>query len=125
MAQTHIDSVIFKNSNGDKATDARLHTLVFDNKDSTWRALKRLGLFWLLALVSVPIIGAHWILVPGFFIGGPIAAVMIYKTKTAVEKASGVCPQCGESIEVKMEPKDELPKWTYCPACNQSLHITR
>ena len=27
MAQTHIDSVIFKNSNGDKATDARLHTL--------------------------------------------------------------------------------------------------
>jgi len=125
MSQTKTESILFKNNNGDKSTQANLHTIVFDNKDSTWRAFKRLGLFWLLALASVPIIGAHWILVPGFFIGGPIAAVMVYKTKEAVEKATGVCPECGETIEVKMEPKDLLPQWTYCPKCNQSLHITR
>lgn len=125
MAQTKIEPILFKNSSGDKTNEAQLHITVFDNKDSTWRAAKRLGLFWLLALASVPLIGAHWILVPGFFIGGPIAAVMVYKIKEATEKAVGVCPQCGESIDVKMEPKDPLPKWTYCPACNQSLHITR
>ena len=124
MAQTKIDSVVFKNSSGDKSTEATLHTIVFDKKDSMWRALKRLGLFWLLAIASLPIIGAHWILVPGFLIAGPIAALMRYKTKEAVEKAAGVCPECHESIEVKMEPNDLLPKWTYCPLCNQSLHIT-
>jgi 4-hydroxybenzoate polyprenyltransferase len=125
MAQTKIDTIAFKNSNGDKSNEAKLYTLVFDNKDSTWRAAKRLGLFWLLALASVPLIGAHWILVPGFLLGGPIAAVMVYKTKEAAEKAAGTCPECGESIEIKLEPKDQLPKWTYCPLCNQSLHITR
>jgi len=31
----------------------------------------KLGLFWLLALGSLPIIFAHWVLVPGFFIAGP------------------------------------------------------
>lgn len=123
MAQTKIESVVFSNSRGDKSTDAQLHTILFDNRDSIIRALKRLGLFWLLALASLPIIGAHWVLVPGFFIAGPIAAIMAYNVKEMMEKSNGVCPECGESIDVKMEPKDELPKWTYCPKCNQSLHI--
>lgn len=125
MEQTNIEVVVFKNSNGDKSTDAQLHTTVFDSKARTLRALKRLGLFWLLALASLPIIGAHWILVPGFFIAGPVAAIMAYNTKEMLDKASGVCPECRESIEVKMEPKEELPKWTYCPKCNKSLHINR
>ena len=123
MAQTKFQPVVFKNSNGDKATDAKLHIKVFDNKDSTIRALKRLGLFWLLAVASLPIIGAHWILVPGFFIAGPIAAVMAYRVKEVVDKSSGECPECGESIEVKMDAKELLPKWTYCPKCSQSLYI--
>ena len=125
MEQTNIEMVVFKNSEGDKSADAQLHITVFDNKARSLRALKRLGLFWLLALASLPIIGAHWVLVPGFFILGPVAAIMAYNTKEMVEKTSGVCPECRESIEVKMEPKDELPKWTYCPVCNKPLHISR
>jgi uncharacterized protein with PIN domain len=123
MAQTKIEAVVFQNSTGDKTTDAQLHTKVFDNKESIIRALKRLGLFWLLALASLPIIGAHWVLVPGFFIAGPIAAIMAYNVREMLDKASGVCPECRESIEIKMEPKELLPKWTYCPQCNNSLHI--
>jgi hypothetical protein len=123
MAETKLESIVFQNSSGDKSTDAQLHTLVFDSKDSAIRALKRLGLFWLLALLSLPIIGAHWVLVPGFFIAGPIAAIMAYNVKEMVDKASGVCPECRETIEIKMEPKELLPKWTYCPRCNNSLHI--
>lgn len=125
MAQTKIESLVFKNSGGDKSTDALLHITVLDGADSAWRALKRLGLFWLLALVSLPIIGAHWVLVPGFFLAGPVAAVLVYRVKEIMDKATGVCPQCRESIEVKMEPKEALPKWTYCPKCNNSLHISR
>jgi len=125
MAQTKIEPVVFNNSSGDKSTDAQLHITVFDSKDTTMRALKRLGLFWLLALASLPIIGAHWVLVPGFFIAGPIAAVLAYKVKEVFDKSSGVCPECRESIEVKMEAKEVLPKWTYCPKCNQPLQISR
>jgi hypothetical protein len=125
MAHIKIEPVVFKNSSGDQATDAQLHITQFDNKDCTLRAFKRLGLFWLLALASIPIIFAHWVLVPGFFIAGPIAAVMAYKVKEVQDKASGVCPECRELIDVKMEPKELLPKWTYCPKCNQSLHICK
>lgn len=125
MAQTITEAVFFKNSSGDKATDATLHITEFDPKDSTQRALKRLGLFWLLALLSLPIIIAHWVLVPGFFIAGPIAAAMVYKQKQIMDKTTGVCPECNEAIEIKLEPKDQLPKWTYCPSCNKSLNIAR
>ncbi|WP_455210284.1 hypothetical protein [Kaarinaea lacus] len=125
MAQTKIEPLMFKNSSGDKSTEAQLHITVFDSKDSTMRALKRLGLFWLLALASLPIIGAHWVLVPGFFIAGPVAAFLAYKVKEVFDKSSGECPECRKSIEVKMEPKEDFPKWTYCPKCNQSLQISR
>lgn len=125
MAQSQIEAVVFKDHTGEKSTDASLHIKVFDNKDSLWRALRRLGLFWLLALASLPLIGAHWILVPGFLILGPIAAVMVYRTRQVLDKTSGVCPECREPIEIKMEPKEQLPKWTYCPQCNKSLQICR
>lgn len=124
MAQTKFEAVVFKNSSGDKSTDAQLHISVFDNKERTIRALKRLGLFWLLSIGSIPIIFAHWVLVPGFFIAGPVAAVFAYRVTEMLEKSSGTCPECREPIEVKMEPKELLPKWTYCPKCNTPVQIT-
>ena len=60
-----------------------------------------------------------------FNANGTVAAVLVYRVKEIMDKATGVCPQCRESIEVKMEPKEALPKWTYCPKCNNSLHISR
>lgn len=84
----------------------------------------RLGLFWLLSIGSLPIMIAHWVLVPGFFIAGPIMAVLTFKTKQVTDVAKGTCPSCEEAISVKMEAKDTLPKWTYCPSCNNPLHMT-
>jgi hypothetical protein len=123
MAQSIQKDIHFKNGSGEKVNDATLHVIEFDQSDSTKRALKRLGLFWLLAVLSVPIIFAHWVLVPAFFIAGPVMAVLAYKTKSVNDKASGVCPECAEHVEVKFEARDTLPKWTYCPSCNKSLTI--
>ena len=123
MPQTKTTAIYFRNNDGTKSTDATLHTIHYDQKDCLKRALQRLGLFWLLAVGSVFLIIVHWVLVPGFFIAGPIVAVMTYKTKQAAEKCTGPCPSCNEEISVKMEPKDTLPKWTYCPSCNNPLHI--
>ncbi|WP_455209430.1 hypothetical protein [Kaarinaea lacus] len=123
MPRTETQAVKFKSSNTESLTDAELAITLYDDKDRMQRALKRLGLFWLLSIGSIPIIFAHWILVPGFFIAGPIAAMMVYRMGQAFDHASGQCPSCNEHITVKLEAKDTLPKWTYCPSCNNSIQI--
>ena len=125
MAQLQTQAVCFKSSNNDASTTAELQITLFDDKDRLKRALMRLGLFWLLAIGSIPIIFAHWVLVPGFFIAGPIAAMMVYRIDQAFDHANGQCPNCEEQITIKLEPKDRLPKWTYCPSCNKSIQIER
>ena len=101
-----------------------INTTHFDQSDSLKRALMKLGLFWLLAIGSIPIIFAHWVLVPGFFIAGPVMAYRAYKVKSLPNNIQGECPVCEKEMDIKLEAKDELPKWTYCPHCNAPLHIT-
>ena len=113
----------FRTGDADVITDARLFSLEFNQSELTKRALTRLGLCWLASIGSIPIIFAHWVLVPGFFIAGPIMAMTAYKTKSVPDHADGPCPACSENISIKLEPKDSLPKWTYCPACNHSIQV--
>jgi len=101
-----------------------LNTRHFDQGDSLKRALMKLGLFWLLAVGSLPIIFAHWVLVPGFFIAGPFMAYRAYKVKSTPINIQGACPVCEKEVDIKLDAKDELPKWTYCPHCNAPLNIT-
>lgn len=110
---------------GDEGTaEATLYSLEFDQGELTKRALTRLGLCWLASIGSIPIIFAHWVLVPGFFIAGPIMAMTAYKMKTQPDHAEGECPVCKEKVSIKLEPKDKLPKWSYCPSCNKSIQLT-
>lgn len=125
MPRSESQAVIFKSSNSESSVNAELQMTYYDDKDRLKRALMRLGLFWLLAIGSIPIIFAHWVLVPGFFIAGPIAAMMVYRIVQAVDHASGQCPNCNEQIIIKLEPKDTLPKWAYCPSCNKSIQIDK
>jgi len=125
MSQTETTTIHFRNNDDSKSNEAILYTIHYNQRDCLKRAFMRLGLFWLLAFVSVFLIIAHWVLVPGFFIAGPIMAVVTYKTKQAAEKCTGQCPSCNEDISVKMDPKDTLPKWTYCPSCSKPLHIDK
>jgi hypothetical protein len=102
----------------------QMQTTWFDHNDCVKRALLKLALFWFLAVVSLPIIFAHWVLVPGFLIAGPFLAYHTYKTGHRRDHVDGECPVCKEKITIKLEAKDELPKWTYCPACKAPLQIT-
>ena len=115
---------MFRGNNGESSTEAVLYSLEFDQAELTKRALTRLGLCWLASLGSLPIIFAHWVLVPGFFIAGPVMAMTAYKMKTIPDHVDGSCPSCNENITFSLEPKDRLPKWTYCPSCNKSIQIT-
>jgi hypothetical protein len=100
-----------------------LNVTLYAPNDRTVRALKTLGLFWALAAVSVPIIIAHWVLVPGFLIAGPVMALRRYRMMRSVDGVEGACPTCRADIKVALEPNDVLPKWTYCPACNGPIQL--
>ncbi|MBI5185008.1 MAG: hypothetical protein HZA01_04690 [Nitrospinae bacterium] len=95
----------------------------YDKNERMRRALKTLGFFWALAVASVPVVIAHFVLVPGFLIAGPFLAFRKFKAETALEKALGACPACDKEISFALEPADVLPKWTYCPRCNASLQL--
>ena len=105
------------------STEGLLRIKHFDQTDCIKRALSRLGLCWLLSIGSIPIIIVHWVLVPGFFIAGPIMAVLTYRTKQINDHTSGECPVCKNAFTIKFEAKENLPKWTYCPNCNDPLHF--
>jgi len=100
-----------------------LHLQVFDSRDRMRRAVLAWLVCWGLALASVPIIFAHWVLVPGFFIAGPVAAYRYYHITSVPKKITGICPSCGQALELGLETSDQLPMWRYCSACNDSLHV--
>lgn len=102
---------------------AELHVQVFDIRERRKRAIKSLLICWALALASLPIIIAHFVLVPGFLLAGPYFAYRSYHTLSLPKKIAGICPSCGQHMEVELEPSDKLPMWRYCSACNASLHI--
>lgn len=123
MSSSEITPVRLSDGDGN-AGDGKLYTTVYGSGERMQRALLRLAVFWGLAGVTVFIPLAHFVLVPGFAIAGPVVAVMTYRMEQARDRAEGRCPACGEEISIKLEAKDEIPKWTYCPACNVALQIS-
>jgi hypothetical protein len=102
-----------------------LNITVYNKNDRVKRALAILGLFWLLAALSIPIVIVHWLLVPGFLIAGPIMAYRRYLSTATTENAAGQCPHCKQDVMIELDSTDTLPKWTYCPACNKPIQLVK
>jgi len=122
MAEIRTQSVTLKHEAAGLGA-GELHLQVFDKRDRMRRAVLAWLTCWGLALASLPIIFAHWVLVPGFFIAGPFAAYRYYHITGVPKKITGICPSCRQSMELGMEASDKLPMWRYCPQCNNSLYI--
>ena len=100
-----------------------LHLTAFTQRDRTIRAVKAWLGFWLLAVLSIPIIVAHWILIPAFLIAGPVVAFRRLKTEANTESATGTCPVHHGEITIELEAGDRPPIWKPCPECNAPLHL--
>ena len=61
----------------------------------TQRALKALAICWGLALATILIPIAHFVLVPGFFIAGIVLGLRKLNEPATVTEVGGVCPRCG------------------------------
>lgn len=124
MPQIEHSEVYLQGNDGDRQAGS-LQTTRYDQGDRLKRALQRLAFFWLLAGITLFIPIAHFVLVPGFLIAGPVVAYLTYQTEAVRNHTSGTCPACGKEITLAMDAKDTLPKWTYCPDCNAPLQICK
>ena len=108
---------------GDNTGEGVLHLQAFDSRERKIRAAKSWALMWLFALLSLPIIIAHFVLVPGFLIAGPVLAVRRYRVTEVPDHVSGHCPAGKEEFTLELESSDRLPMWSHCPVCKASLQL--
>lgn len=108
---------------GEASGEGILHIRAYDAKERKMRAAKIWALMWLFAILSLPIIIAHFVLVPGFLIAGPVMAARRYRVEEEPDHISGQCPAGKEDFTLPLETSDHLPMWRYCPICNASLQV--
>ncbi len=109
---------------GDAASDGTLHVSVLTQHERTVRAAKIWGLCWVLAFVTLFIPIAHFVLVPGFLIAGPVMGYLRYRMAAVPQRVTGICPtNHEEEISIPVEATVKLPWWTYCPKCNASVQV--
>lgn len=123
MSVKDTQQVAIKGNESEQVRLGQLHSLQYSSGERMGRAVKVLLICLVLALITAFIPIAHFFLVPLFLIAGPVMAVMKYKQDSALEKAEGECPECGERVDIELEPTDKLPKRTYCPSCNKPLQL--
>lgn len=122
MSSTETTPILLQDNEG-KQGEGRLFTTHFDSAERGRRALLWLVGFWAAAGVSVLIPLAHFVLVPGFFLAGPVMAWRVWRVDTVADHAEGRCPMCTAEVTLPLEADDSLPKWTYCPKCKASLQL--
>ncbi len=88
------------------------------------RAAKRWGFLWALAVVSVLIPVAHFVLVPGFLVAGPISAVARYRQKSGVIRGEGPCPNCGARLTIEARA-DSWPFYESCQTCSERVWVEK
>ncbi len=115
--------VIEIQDDNNNTADGTLYFTAYNPADRTTRAITALVVCWVIAAVTVFIPIAHFVLVPAFFIAGPIVAFSRFRQQDSKEKVEGTCPRHNGPITVPMENTDTLPKWTYCPECDGAIQF--
>jgi hypothetical protein len=95
---------------------------VRSERERMLRAAKAWGIGWGIAAVTAFIPIAHFILVPTFFLIGPILGFTVYAQERCVVRGTGKCPQCQSDLVIATGSyKDEL--YGHCPTCRAYVHI--
>lgn len=123
MAEEVNRNIQFKSQKNNSTRPAEMHLLAFSLQEQKVRAIKALLLFWAIATVCVLIPIAHFILVPGFLIGGIIAAKRRWNKSEEGIDAKGMCPDCENNICINLDKNAELPQWHSCPECSDALEL--
>lgn len=88
------------------------------------RGAKSFLIFFVLAVVSVAIPAAHFILVPGFLLAAVISLIVSLGVTTRVVGAHGSCPDCRLEQDFDLNVSWQLPQDFACRGCRRRLTLT-
>lgn len=87
------------------------------------RVLAGLGMFWGLALISVFIPVAHFLLVPTFAVAGIVMAAKRAREDRRLVLLRGACPRCGAAQEFRPGGRFVAGRRLDCAACHGNLTL--
>ncbi len=88
------------------------------------RGGKTLGILWGLAVISVFIPIAHFVLVPLFLIAGPIGFAFVFNSENSILGGIAPCPDCKQEFDI-VKSKVEWPQKDICSHCRHSVIINK
>lgn len=108
----------------DRRSEGYITVTYFNPAQRTQAALKKLALFWGIALVSVLIPFFHFVTVPLFSALGLFFAYRTYKSQGRVKEGLTRCPHC--QTEVIVKPAEiQWPLTEICQNCARVVRIER
>lgn len=111
------------NSSSGKELDVTFTIRHLSAEERKKNAMKGLGIFWGLSLVSIPLPPIHWVTVPGFFFFGIYWFFRKLRELDHFEKLEFPCPECSQ--EVKLPPQVvQNPLAFVCPHCRYGLKLS-
>lgn len=103
-------------------TQGEIH---IEHRDDKAR-LKQALMFWLggwaLAAISVFFPLAHFVLVPGFLIGGPVVGYFKYKQVSRITGGKSVCPVCQSELPISAGNL-QFPFEELCNQCWKKIKV--
>ncbi|MDB5036836.1 MAG: hypothetical protein JWQ35_364 [Bacteriovoracaceae bacterium] len=98
----------------------RIEIQSWDQKERMWRALKAAGLTFCLAIASIFLPLAHFVLVPGFLGATFFVFNFILKRESLLTGGSGSCPCCHFPLQFARGP-NRFPISDICPKCRKAF----
>ena len=95
----------------------------FDREQRLRRAFGGLGKWWAVALFSVFIPVAHFVLVPSFLAYGAWQFFQRWGTVELATDARGTCPDCGTEQVLELAPRWRAPQPVTCGQCHRGLRL--
>ena len=110
-------------SSNEKQNVGKVQVQSWSPPERTRRALKTLGICWGAAIVSVMFPIVHFVAVPGFLLGGPIAAFFVWAEEAKILGGECACPSCSSPFQVT-RGRPNWPLSDVCSKCHEAIRIT-
>ncbi|KYG64763.1 hypothetical protein AZI86_11190 [Bdellovibrio bacteriovorus] len=112
------------NVSDDRRSEGYVNVVYFNPAARMKEALKKLALFWGIAIVSVALPVVHFVTVPLFFCLGIFFAYRTYKSEGRVIEGLTRCPHCENEVPIK--PAElQWPLTEICQNCARVVRIER
>jgi len=108
--------------NDERVSEGVLEVHYFNSGERMMNALKKLALFWVLAILSILVPVLHFVLVPLFFFLGIFFFYRSYKSEGKVLAGTVSCPHCN-TVMILNPTELHWPVSEICQNCARVVRI--